>query len=205
MQDAKKIVSITLIPAVFLWLVGYVAFSVSSLSTTPERKSETTDAIIVATGGNHRIKTGLELFAGGRASHLFISGVNPNTTKRSIMKLWKGDTALPPCCITLGREAKTTRQNAKEARQWVAENDYTSVRLVTSGYHMGRAAMEFRHAMPGIDIIRHPVPYKDYGPGERRYWAIAFSEYNKSLLRGLILFLAPKKKMPEEKPGKERE
>ncbi|GJL84591.1 MAG: hypothetical protein DHS20C02_03660 [Micavibrio sp.] len=195
MLKSIKIAALGLVGAVFLWLAGYMAFSVSSLAAKAQHPDETTDAIIVPTGGNKRVKTGLELFAQGRASHLFISGVNPKTTKWEIMKLWDGEPALPPCCLTLGHEAETTRENAQEAREWVQEHEYTSVRLVTSGYHMSRALLEFRHALPDVEIIKHPVPYKDYGPTEKKFWAITFSEYNKRLYRGFLLTFTPKKKL----------
>jgi len=194
-MPSRKIITISFLLAFTLWLVGYIAFSVSALSTKAERITETTDAIIVLTGGNHRIKTGLELFASGRARHLFISGVHPKVSKQDISAMWKGDIALPPCCLSVGHEAHTTKQNASEARQWMLENHYTSIRLVTSGYHMSRAAMEFHHALPGVEIIKNPVPHKDYGPTERKFWMITFSEYNKRILRGAILILIPKKKM----------
>ena len=34
---------------------------------------------------------------------------------------------------------------------------FTSLRLVTSGYHMPRAMMEFRSAMPSATLVAHPV------------------------------------------------
>ncbi len=188
-----KMTALVLMAFVFLWLAGYLAFSANSLLAKPQRPNEVTDAIIVPTGGNNRVKTGLELFAQGRARHLFISGVNPQTTKWEIMKMWEGDVALPPCCITLGHDAETTIENAQEARQWISENAYTSIRLVTSGYHMSRAMLEFRHALPGVEIIKNPVPYKDYGPSDKKFWEITFSEYNKWLFRGIILTFTPRR------------
>lgn len=184
---AAKILSI----AIFIWLAGYVAFCAAAATAKPERPDDVTDAIVVLTGGSHRIQTGLELFAKGRALHLFISGVNPKVTRAEIAAQWNGDTALPPCCITLGQEATTTLQNAVEVRNWIAEKGYTSLRLVTAKYHMPRAMLELRHALPGVEIIPNPVTRHETGPGEEWFWHITFEEYNKTLLRAAMLAFTP--------------
>jgi uncharacterized SAM-binding protein YcdF (DUF218 family) len=186
-KKAGKILTIVL----FIWLAGYVAFAVNSIAARPQQEEQITDAIVVLTGGNFRVHTGLELFAKGRALHLFISGVNPQVTRREITSLWEGETALPPCCITLGSKSNTTIENAAEVREWVKEKGYTSLRLVTSGYHMPRAMLEFRHALPEVDVIANPVTRKDTGPGEEWFWHITFEEYNKSLYRWLVLLVTP--------------
>ncbi len=197
-----KITLALFLTALLVWLGGYAVFALSALRVpSQEAGGDTTDAIIVLTGGNHRIKTGLELFAAGRARHLFISGVNPKVSTRDVTAMWNGDTALPPCCITLGHEAETTFENAQEARQWIAGHDYTSAILVTSTYHMKRALIEFRHALPGVDLTPYPVPYKDYGPKDRYFWILAFSEYNKGLLRRFQLFFIPVEALDEEESG----
>jgi len=198
--EKRKIVFISGLLVLFFWLAGYIAFSVAALSAHPADGTETTDTIIVLTGGNHRIKTGLELFAEGRARHLFISGVHPHVSKQDITAMWDGDTALPPCCLSIGYDSTTTLQNAMEVRKWMRGNHYTSLRLVTSGYHMSRAAMEFRHALPGVTIIQNPVPHKDYGALDKKFWVITFSEYNKVILRSLLLALIPESRMEEDRP-----
>lgn len=170
---------------VCLWAVGYLWFAGSVLFMGGQRGAETTDAIVVLTGGNNRIKTGLDLFAKGRALHLFITGVHPQVSKDKILAMWDGDTALPPCCITIDRKAVTTSGNAKETRQWLEENNYASIRLVTSNYHMRRALIEFRQAMPDADIIAHPVPQRESGHGVFKFIAITFSEYHKTIVRWL--------------------
>lgn len=182
-----------------LWLCGFALFTALSLSAKPQDTRVTTDAIVVLTGGTSRIEEGLSLFAAGRARHLFISGVYPNVSKAKIEAMWTGETALPPCCITLGHSATTTMQNAQETRDWLAAHHYTSIRLVTSNYHMRRAAMELRHALPGITIIRHPVRQPDLTLKDKHLWTLLFSEYHKGLLRSVLLFFTLRPPMPEER------
>lgn len=173
------------------WVGGYAYFCWHILHIRPERAAENTDAIIVLTGGNHRVATGLELFAAGRSGHLFISGVNPQVTPQEVEALWKGGTELPSCCIALGQKSTSTIENAQEARDWMRENNFKSARLVTSGYHMPRALLEFRRALPGVDIVPHPVEKPDYAPDDKKFWILSFSEYNKTLWRWLVLNLGP--------------
>lgn len=124
---------------ILLWIGGFCVFAASAIMATPQSEEETTDAIVVLTGGKNRIQEGLSLFAQGRALHLFISGVHEDVKKYEILALWDGDHALPPCCVSLGYEATTTTQNAAETRKWIQKQDYSSIRLVTGDYHMMRS------------------------------------------------------------------
>lgn len=182
-----KIIAFAVAGFLCLWLVGYAGFVVSTQTVKPENPGAQTGAIIVLTGGNHRIHTGLDLLARGGAEHLFISGVNPNVTRWKIISLWNGELPLPECCIDLGTSATTTRENAHESKEWIEDKNVTTLRLVTSNYHIPRALLEFRHALPDIEIIANPVMIPDYTLNEKRFWVITFSEYNKVLYRLVAL------------------
>lgn len=182
MRAIKAIISILTILAA-VWLIGYALFTASIFLIKPKDIDKQMDAIVVLTGGNYRVQTGLELLAHGNAKHLFISGVNPDVTRWTIQSLWDDEPALPECCIDLGKNAKTTLENAREVKEWVEKKGFKSIRLVTSNYHMHRAMLETHHAMPDIEIVSHPVMTPDYQPDEKRFWLITFSEYNKVLYR----------------------
>ena len=52
-----------------------------------------------------------------------------------------------------------TRGNADETANWVRENDVRSLRLVTTDWHMRRAAGELQRKLPdGVEVIRDAVP-----------------------------------------------
>jgi uncharacterized SAM-binding protein YcdF (DUF218 family) len=69
------------------------------------------------------------------------------------------------CCVTLGFAAVDTRSNAAETAKWVAQNEVTSIRLVTTDWHMRRAAGEVERTLPGhVTVIRDAVPSQpDFG------------------------------------------
>jgi hypothetical protein len=62
------------------------------------------------------------------------------------------------CCVTLGFAALDTRGNARETSEWVAAGKVRSLRLVTSDWHMRRAALELENALPeGTSVLRDAV------------------------------------------------
>ncbi len=176
--------------AAIIWLAGYLCFSISAISPKPLNKNTQSDAIVVLTGGNYRIQTGIDALLSGKAPQLFISGVHKSVSKQEIVEVWEGVNDLASCCVTIGHEATTTFENAIEVKSWLKNKNYRSIYLITSTYHMNRALMELRYALPDIEIIRYEVPYEDYKPTELAFWVITFSEYHKWLLRfsSLTLF-----------------
>ncbi len=172
-----------------VWIGGYGAFLSNVQTTIPYDPSEKTDAIVVLTGGNFRIATGLTLFAKQLAPKLMITGVHETVTEDDVRAMWKDSTPLPKCCITLGYEATSTFENALETETWVKENNIKSIRLVTSTYHMKRALIEFNNILKDTKIIIHPVEKQDYTTDDVLFWKITFDEYNKTIYRSFILYL----------------
>lgn len=189
-MQKRKLIPILFFSLPALWLAGFAVFSVVSLLGLPEKSARTTDAIVVLTGGQNRVDQGLILFAEGKASHLFISGVHKDVKKREITSRWAGETSLPPCCIALGKDATTTIENASETAEWAEENDIQSIRLVTSNYHMPRAKLELSKAMPEVEILANPIKQDDLDTAEKRIWHLLFSEYHKYLLRFMQLLFS---------------
>jgi uncharacterized SAM-binding protein YcdF (DUF218 family) len=172
-----------------VWVVGYAYFLMMTGLAIPTDREEKTDAIVVLTGGNFRTYTGLRLLTDGAAPELFITGVHKAVKEADIRALWKEQTPLPECCVTLGQRAETTLENAAEAKQWIEQKKFKRIRLVTSTYHLQRALLEFQYAMPDIVIIPHPVEEEDYSPHELKFWTITLSEYSKYIVRSMILFI----------------
>lgn len=171
------------IALVFLvWACGFIVFTGTISSMNEPKKIENTDAIIVLTGGTNRVTRALDLLSEGEASHLFISGVNKGVKLNELIKLWGYKKPLPDCCIILGYEAETTLGNALEARKWVNENHIKTIRLITATYHMQRSMLEFRHALPNIKIISHPVIPENFSPDQEKFWKLCFVEYHKFLI-----------------------
>ena len=163
-----------------LYVLGFIAFGVSLAKPAG---TERTEAIIVLTGGKGRIERGMEVLKQGHAKRMLISGVDPSVTRADLARrLGPGTLATLRCCVDLGSEAVDTRSNAEEARRWVSRRGYRSVRLVTSDYHMRRAAYEFRSDLPKARIVEDAVP-------SRPSLVLLFMEYNAYLLRRAAFWL----------------
>ncbi len=163
---------------------------------TPE---ETTDAIIVLTGGNSRVEQGLIALAEGKAPVLFISGVGSNVTLQEMIAAHstrevQAEISRRKPRIVLDHLANSTQSNAAEAAAFVAKYNIRSIRLVTAHYHMPRSLMEFRAAMPEVKIV--PQPVVPEGFEDNGWWRdatarrIMLSEFTKTIgacLRQLVL------------------
>ena len=175
-----------------IWLVGLLWFA-KTLPVSVAAPARATDAIVVLTGGSGRVHQGLELLAQRRAKKLFISGVYRGVEVRELLSISQQSPADLDCCIALGYEADSTRGNARETADWMREQGLGSLRLVTAAYHMPRSLLEFRRAMPKIEIVPHPV-FPEHVK-QRDWWrwpgsaSLIIGEYNKylvALARGLL-------------------
>jgi uncharacterized SAM-binding protein YcdF (DUF218 family) len=167
------------------WLWGLVWFT-WQLPTVVDEPDRTTDVIVVLTGGSGRILEGIELLAAGRAKKLFISGVSPGVDVQALMRNAPNPPADPDCCVVLGYQADSTFGNAMETAVWMRENGLHSLRLVTAAYHMPRSLLQFRRAMPDLEIVPHPVFSENFRQEDWWLWpgsaSLIVSEYNKYLV-----------------------
>jgi uncharacterized SAM-binding protein YcdF (DUF218 family) len=150
--------------------------------TEPERPA---DGIAVLTGGAERVETGLRLLREGRARVLLVSGVHRDVTLADLAHraaMGPGDLAGR---VTLGHEATSTRGNAAEIAAWARAEHLDSIRVVTAGYHMPRALLELRRALPEVALLPHPMlpaTLRDAGAaGRLRTWSLLLREYLKYL------------------------
>ena len=162
------------------WCLGFAAFM---LALPRPLGDNTTDAIVVPTGGAGRIDRGLVLLQAHQARRMLVTGVAPGVRAADLAREYHASPALFACCIDLGAEAVDTRSNAEETAQWVEKHGYDSVRLVTSDWHLARARMEL-HATLG----RNVVVLGDGVPSNPRL-GMLINEYNKLLLRRVALWI----------------
>lgn len=138
------------------WLFGLILFA-ADIPDRLEDSTTHTDAIVVLTGGSGRLETGLALLRQGLGDKLFVSGVYHGIDVNELLRLSREKPDSLECCIVLGHSADNTWGNATETAQWMRQENFHSLRLVTGNYHMRRSLTEFRNALPGIQIIAHPV------------------------------------------------
>lgn len=167
------------------WGAGLFAFA-AAIPSTVEDTTTRTEAIVVLTGGSGRLGTGFELLSGKKARKMFVSGVYRGVDVDKLLELSKATPAEFECCVSIGHSADNTAGNAEETSAWLKGQGFRSLRLVTSGYHMPRALLEFRHVLGDAKLVPHPV-FSD-NVKQDRWWAwpgtssLIVSEYNKYLI-----------------------
>ena len=135
---------------------GFFAF-VHQLDGYRTRDNATADGIVVLTGGAQRIAEASDLLARGRAKRMLITGVNLKTTREQIVAV-NGELAhLVDCCVDLDYRARNTIGNAIGARRWAQQNNFDSVIVVTSNYHMPRTLVELGNTLPGVKLLPYAV------------------------------------------------
>ena len=144
------------------------------------------DGIVVLTGTPARLKLGFELLKTGAAKRVLISGVNSQVSRETLRVALGESTKVMSCCVDLGRIAKNTVGNAYETSLWAAENNFNSLLIVTSAYHMPRSLVELKRQMPNKTLYAQ-APINDVLELET-WWLkpsvtlILMSEFNKYLI-----------------------
>jgi uncharacterized SAM-binding protein YcdF (DUF218 family) len=175
-----------LLPALPLLLLalGFVRF-LALAGAGPAEPERPTDGIAVLTGGAERVETGLRLLREGRARVLLVSGVHPDVTLADLAHLAAMAPADLAGRVALGHAATSTRGNAAEIAAWARAERLGSIRVVTAGYHMPRALLELRRALPEVAVLAHPMlpaTLRDAGAaGRLRTWSLLLREYLKYL------------------------
>lgn len=161
---------------VIAYALGFLWFAAALPQPTAD---SLTDAVVVPTGGPGRIDRGLDLLAKGQAREMLVTGVDREVKPGEFAAEYEVSRRTMECCVTLGFAAVDTRSNAAETAEWVKERRYKSLRLVTTDWHMRRAAGELGRTLPaGVTIVRDAVP-------SRPRLRILFLEYNKLLASAL--------------------
>ncbi len=162
------------------WCLGFAVFM---LLLPQPLGGNTTDAIVVPTGGAGRIDRGIALLQAKQARRMLVTGVAPGVRPIDLAREYRTPSALFSCCIDLGADAVDTRSNAEETAAWVKTHGYRTVRLVTSDWHVPRARMELSAAMgPGVLVLGDGVP------STPRLGTLV-NEYNKLILRRVALWV----------------
>lgn len=139
-----------------IWALGFMLFA----ATLPRPAGKIkTDAVVVLTGGAGRIPQGLAVLEEGLADQLLVTGVDPEVTPEEFAAEYGVTRRRMRCCVTLGFTATDTRGNARETAEWLEGRDISSLRLVTTDWHMRRAATEITHRLPdNVTVVRDAVP-----------------------------------------------
>ncbi|MBP0495610.1 YdcF family protein [Pararoseomonas indoligenes] len=137
----------------FLWFLHRAA--------TPAPESPPSPGIAVLTGGPDRVEEGLALLAERPEARLIVSGVGPDAGLADLARsAGNRGAAMDPAPlaerIVLGREATSTRGNAREIAAWAHASGILEITVITAGFHMPRALLELRRDLP--EAVLHPRP-----------------------------------------------
>lgn len=129
------------------------------------------DAIVVLGGGVHpdgtlppvagaRVLRAVEMFEGGIAPRLILSGrcgltaAEPPVTEAAAMAKCAAAYGVPWSALIVEDDSKDTLGNAYFTwARFLEPNAWTSIRVVTSDFHLSRAAWVFRKILgPGYDV-----------------------------------------------------
>ena len=132
---------ILLILLFFLYFIKYFIEVHSSAKNNYQNKSY--DAAVVLTGDKYRINKGLELIKEDIVNKLLISGVNKDINKNQIEKQYINFKELFNCCIEIENKSRNTFENARESYLWMKNNNFKSLIIISSSYHLPRTKLEF--------------------------------------------------------------
>lgn len=141
-----------------IWAAGLLEFADRIARLTPPDEPAPADGIVALTGGSDlRLEAATNLLESGKGHRLLVSGVNRMATRGDLWNVTGAAKPLFDCCVDLGFTAEDTLGNARESAQWARSMGYHNLILVTADYHMPRALIELRSAMPGAVITPYPV------------------------------------------------
>ncbi|MFC4725553.1 YdcF family protein [Glycocaulis abyssi] len=156
MKAAFSVIRFAAFALVIAAVVGFALFVRAGLSHVHDAPASG-DAIVALTGGEGRVATGVSILAQGHGARLLISGGNPEVTMDAIRAAAGAPPELFDCCVDIGVEAANTVGNAEETARWASTHGYQRLVIITSDFHMPRALLELKAAMPERDLIPYGV------------------------------------------------
>jgi uncharacterized SAM-binding protein YcdF (DUF218 family) len=198
-----------LVILVMIWAVGLLAFATRVEHSTPAAEPPVADGIVALTGASViRLEAATELLEDGKGKRLLVSGVNRQASRADILDVTKAGKGVYDCCVDLGFMAADTVGNAQETAEWARAKGYKRLILVTADFHMPRAMLELRAAMPEAELTAYPVVTETLDTpnwwrksGSARFMVLEYCKYLAILGREALLGLGPKDE-PEPQEAK---
>lgn len=146
------------------------------------------DAVVAVSGGDTAARTreAIMLYQNGWGKKLIFSGAAQDKSGPSnaeVMRREARDAGVPESDIVIEESGETTKQNAENTQSIFAQNEISSVILVTSAYHQRRAGLEFAKRSEGVSVRNHPVAHDKQWSGwwwlTPTGWFLAVGEFVK--------------------------
>lgn len=174
-----RYIKLSIVGAFLLWFSGFVSYIYWAESYATDNRT-ITNAITVITGGRQRLEISISLLKAGYAPILFIAGVESQSQLKNFLAeqgIKQQQIIYAPTIIAnnfVGGQSGTG-----EIADFVVNHNLSSIRLVTSSYHMPIALEEIRRLIPvsyGIHIIPHPIL------SDQRQYSLIVKSYHQYLL-----------------------
>lgn len=190
MNLVKAFISLLAIAAIVVGVL-FVDFTYKTFSY--RQTVHKSDAIVVLTGGKGRVTEGVRLYREGSAQYLIIVGADPTVRKSDIYQAKPGDPS--PDGVILEKNSRNTLENAIYGRDLITRYNIRSILLITSRYHLKRATILMRNALPGNCAI-YPYPVdsanlKETWWNHSRSFSLLFSEFYKYCMFRAFFWFAP--------------
>ena len=190
MNIIKAFITLLVIALVVIAML-FIDFTYKTFSYRPREVKA--DAIVVLAGGKGRVEEGVRLFRERKGDWLFLIGVDPTVRKSDLYHPQSGDPS--PDGVVLEKSSRNTLENAIFGRDVIMKRDVRSILLITSRYHMKRASILLRNALPrDVAIYPYPVDSKNL---KEAWWNhggsfhLLFSEFYKYCMFRAFFFFAP--------------
>ena len=190
MNILKAFVTLLLITLVVIAML-FIDFVYKTFSC--HQQEVKTDAIVVLAGGKGRVDEGVRLFRKRKGDWLFFIGVDPLVRKSDLYISRRGDPSSDR--VILEKASRNTMENAIYGRDIIMAKDVRSILLITSRYHMKRASILLRNALPK-DVAIYPYPVDTINLKED-WWShvgsfhLLFKEFYKYCMFRAFFLLAP--------------
>ena len=123
------------------------------------------------------------LYKAGKAPLVVVTGVGSNESDAEFLR----DYGVPESAIAVDDDARNTEENAKFTKK-VLEGRGRRVLLVTSAWHMRRAALMFSKYAPSLDVTPAPADYMFTSGGGRPFEAKDLLPCVENFYRSTTLF-----------------
>lgn len=180
-----------LVIALLVIAMLFIDFTYKTFSYRPREVKA--DAIVVLAGGKGRVEEGVRLYRERKGGWLFFIGVDPAVRRSDLYNPRPGDPS--PEGVILEKASRNTLENAIFGRDVIMKKEVRSILLITSRYHMKRASILLRNALPkDVAIYTYPVDTKNL---KEAWWNhggsfhLLFSEFYKYCMFRVFFFLAP--------------
>lgn len=154
--------------------------------TAPDIATVRADGVAVLTGGRARLEPAVALLQQVDGARLLVSGVNRDLSAETLRRTLGVDESLFACCVDIDRQAEDTIGNAEYTARWAREHAFETLVIVTNDYHMPRALLEMRRALPDVEIVPYPVVNRPAAgrPGTAGFdrYRVLGGEYGKYLI-----------------------